>query len=258
MPRSIRSINPRRRMRRWSKRHPQPATSWLTKQVRSQASCQNSAFRALPARRNLPMHRDRHRKMLQRQWYAGSRQLLLAVRQLKIGVNSRINDAIQSAARRCRGALSFRFSSLGLCWVRLRTWPTQRAVFTQGETYLADNGAPLLRFLVFTAALFASAPGEASWSVENDRSTSNKHGLFEIREEARRFISNENAKGLQQWEVLEPNLKTFVPRCVVPLKAQWTPKSFGLSRPSVMVICTAAIPNIAMGSWHVHVPVRQK
>ncbi|MBZ9793892.1 hypothetical protein K9B32_28000 [Rhizobium sp. 3T7] len=116
----------------------------------------------------------------------------------------------------------------------------------------------MLRSLVFTAALFASAPGMASWSVENDRSTSDKHGLFEIREEARRFISNENAKGPQQWEVLEPNLKTFVPRCVVPLKAQWTPKSFGLSRPSVMVICTAAIPNIAMGSWHVHVPVRQK
>jgi len=218
---------------------------------------------------------------------------LLAVRLLKIGANSKINDTIQSAATVDVAAL---FRSDFRHWYYLRLgcergrllspWDRnaksrristlisstgavsdpmdlpglhiRRRFFPRRETYLADNGTPLLRSLVFTAALFASAPGVASWSVENDRSTSSKHGLFEIRDEARRFISNENAKGLQQWEVLEPNLKTFVPRCVVPLKAQWTPKSFGLSRPSVMVICTAAIPNIAMGSWHVHVPVRQK
>jgi hypothetical protein len=57
---------------------------------------------------------------------------------------------------------------------------------------------------------------------------------------------------------LEPNLKTFVPRCAVPLKAQWTPKSFGLSRRSVMVTCTAAIANVAMENWSVHVPVQPK
>jgi len=123
---------------------------------------------------------------------------------------------------------------------------------------LADNRTPMLRSLLVIAAFFASASAAASWDIENDRSTSIKHGLFEIREEARRFISNENAKGLQQWEVMEPNLKTFVPRCAVPLKARWTPKSFGLSRQSVMVICPTAIANIAMGSWYVHVPVRQK
>lgn len=41
-----------------------------------------------------------------------------------------------------------------------------------------------------------------------------------------------------------------------PLKAQWTPKSLGLSRRSVMVICTSAIANVAMENWSVHVPVR--
>ncbi|CAN7637575.1 hypothetical protein LJR258_004817 [Rhizobium sp. LjRoot258] len=114
----------------------------------------------------------------------------------------------------------------------------------------------MLRSLLFIIALFAPAPTMSSWSIENDRSTSDKHGLFEIREEARRFISKENAEGLQQWDVLEPNLKTFVPRCAVPLKAQWTPKSLGLSRRSVMVICTSAIANVAMENWSVHVPVR--
>lgn len=123
---------------------------------------------------------------------------------------------------------------------------------------LADNRTLVLRSLLFITALFATAPTMASWSIENDRSTSDKHGLFEIREEARRFISKENAKGLQQWDLLEPNLKTFVPRCAVPLKAQWTPKSFGLSRRSVMVTCTAAIANVAMENWSVHVPVQPK
>ncbi|WP_072377278.1 hypothetical protein [Rhizobium tibeticum] len=116
----------------------------------------------------------------------------------------------------------------------------------------------MLRSLPFIIALSAPAPTMASWSIENDLSTPDKHGLFEIREEARRFISKENAKGLQQWDVLEPNLKTFVPRCAVPLEARWTPKSFGLSRRSVMVICTVALANVAMENWSVHVPVRRK
>ncbi|WP_348627579.1 hypothetical protein [Rhizobium sp. R693] len=123
---------------------------------------------------------------------------------------------------------------------------------------MADNRTPMLQSLLVITAFFASASAAASLDIENDRSTSIRHGLFEIREAARRFISNENAKGLQQWDVLEPNLKTFVPRCAVPLKARWTPKSFGLSRQSVMVICPTAIANIAMRSWDVHVPVRQK
>jgi len=100
--------------------------------------------------------------------------------------------------------------------------------------------------------------GLASWSIETDHSTEHTHGLFEIREEARRFISHENARGDQQWEVLEPNLKTLVPRCAVPLETQWTPKSLGRSKPSVMVICTVAVPNSVMKRWDVHVPVKQE
>ena len=82
--------------------------------------------------------------------------------------------------------------------------------------------------------------------------------LFEIREEARRFIAQENARESQQWDVLEPNAKVLVPRCAVPLQAQWTPKSLGRSQPSVVVICTAAVPNTVMKRWDVHVPVKRK
>lgn len=123
---------------------------------------------------------------------------------------------------------------------------------------MAASGAPLLRSILFGAGLSACVLCLASWSIETDRSTEETHGLFEIREEVRRFISHENAKGHQQWEVLEPNLKTLVPRCAVPLETQWTPKSLGRSKPSVMVICTVAVPNTVMKRWDVHVPVEQR
>ncbi|MGZ2385558.1 hypothetical protein [Rhizobium brockwellii] len=123
---------------------------------------------------------------------------------------------------------------------------------------MAADGAPLLRSILLSAALSACALCLASWSIETDRSTEDTHGLFEIREEARRFISHENAKGHQQWDALEPNLKTLVPRCAVPLETRWTPKSYGRSKPSVMVICMAAVPNTVMRGWDVHVPVERK
>ncbi len=123
---------------------------------------------------------------------------------------------------------------------------------------MAADGAPLLRSILFSAALSACGLGLASWSIETDRSTKDTHGLFEIREEARHFISHENAKGHQQWDVLEPNLKTLVPRCAVPLETRWTPKSYGRSKPSVMVICPVAAPNTVMRRWDVHVPVERK
>ena len=101
--------------------------------------------------------------------------------------------------------------------------------------------------------LLASARCLASWSIETDHSTAEMHGLYEIREEARSFVAKENAKGQSGWVALDPNLKVVVPRCSVPLKTQWTPKSYGLTGRNVMVICTQAVG--PMQKWNVHVPV---
>ncbi|QKK26416.1 hypothetical protein [Rhizobium hidalgonense] len=116
----------------------------------------------------------------------------------------------------------------------------------------------MLRSILVTAGLLACALCLTSWSIETDRSTEYKHGLHEIREEARHFIERENAKGQQQWKVLEPNAKVLVPPCAVPLRTQWTPKSLDRSKPSVTVICAAAVPNAVMSDWDVAVPVQQK
>ncbi|WP_306371884.1 hypothetical protein [Rhizobium aegyptiacum] len=53
----------------------------------------------------------------------------------------------------------------------------------------------MLRSLVFSIAFAACVSRLASLSIETDRSTPEKHCLFEIREEAGRFIAQENAKG---------------------------------------------------------------
>ncbi|OWV72563.1 hypothetical protein ATY76_07015 [Rhizobium sp. R339] len=116
----------------------------------------------------------------------------------------------------------------------------------------------MLRSIFFITTLPVCVACLTSWSVETDHSTAGKHGFFEIREEARRFIAQENAKGRGQWDVLEPNAKVLVPRCAVPLLAQWTPKSLGRSKASVTVICAAAVPNGVMRRWNVHVPVKRK
>ncbi|EJC72430.1 hypothetical protein Rleg10DRAFT_0845 [Rhizobium leguminosarum bv. trifolii WSM2012] len=116
----------------------------------------------------------------------------------------------------------------------------------------------MLRSILVTAGLLACALCLTSWSIETDRSTEYKHGLLEIREEARHFIERENAKGQQQWTVLEPNAKVLVPRCAVQLQTQWAPKSLGRSKPSVAVACPVAVPNAVMKRWDVHVPVERK
>lgn len=116
----------------------------------------------------------------------------------------------------------------------------------------------MLRSILFAGTLSACILCLSAWSIETNRSTEYKHGLFEIREQARRFIAQENIKGQQQWDVLEPNAKVLVPRCAIPLQTQWAPKSLGRSKPSVMVVCPAAVPNAVMKRWDVHVPVEWK
>ncbi len=124
-----------------------------------------------------------------------------------------------------------------------------------------------LACIVSPYAAFAQAPAAGQnvaspskrWSIDDDRSADFKHGLFEIREEARAFVARENAAKGTKWEALEPNLKIFVPRCALPLKTKWASKDRGLSSPSVMVICEKTVAdNHSKSEWNVLVPVTLK
>jgi hypothetical protein len=114
-------------------------------------------------------------------------------------------------------------------------------------------GRGFLALLPPLVLLVASAPCLASWSIEDARSTAEIHGLYEIREEARSFVASENAAGHGDWAALDPNLKILVARCTVPLKTQWTPRSYGMTGRNVMVTCAQVAP--PHKAWNVHVPV---
>jgi len=99
------------------------------------------------------------------------------------------------------------------------------------------------------------------------RSDDAVHGLYEIREEARRFIAEENAGHQGEWQAGDPNLKVLVPRCAVPLTARWhairwfdtsrTAELVQRSRRVIAVVCgRSASP--AQQQWAVHFPVSER
>jgi|GEM_PF-2456344 len=108
------------------------------------------------------------------------------------------------------------------------------------------------------AAPNCSASGVTYHGIEDDRTNGVKHGLFEIREEARHFIASENVSRGTHWETLDPNLKLQVPRCAVALTVKWAPKTYGLSAPNVAVTCSRTIDGSWERRWEVFVPVRLK
>lgn len=92
--------------------------------------------------------------------------------------------------------------------------------------------------------------------IEDDHTTDRIHGLYEIREEARKFMATKNAISQTNWVVGDPDLRAQVPLCLVPLKVKWVPKSYGLSSKSVMVYCTKAMTKYSKDDqWDVIIDV---
>lgn len=95
------------------------------------------------------------------------------------------------------------------------------------------------------------------------RSHDSTQGLYEIREQARAFVAQQNAKGGVIWRAGEPNLKVFVPRCAVALDARWDTIRWSStdargavvpqSRRVIAVRCTRTVD--PPRQWDVHVPV---
>ncbi|MFM9924532.1 hypothetical protein VLK31_16180 [Variovorax sp. H27-G14] len=113
--------------------------------------------------------------------------------------------------------------------------------------------------------LAASAHGLAATTIDSMRSNDAIHGLYEIREKAREFVAQENARTQSTWEAIEPNLKVLVPRCAVPLQARWDTLRWSAvhkgevvqhTRRVIAVVCARAV-NPAQ-KWDVHVPVAQR
>ncbi|RTQ32835.1 hypothetical protein EJP69_19160 [Variovorax gossypii] len=110
--------------------------------------------------------------------------------------------------------------------------------------------------------LLAAAPCPAA-GIEDMRSHGSTQGLYEIRERARAFVAQHNAKGGVIWHAGEPNLKVFVPRCAVALDARWDTIRWSStdargavipqSRRVIAVRCARTVD--PPQQWDVHVPV---
>jgi hypothetical protein len=122
-------------------------------------------------------------------------------------------------------------------------------------------GAKLVSVLPFVearhqglSAVADAAPDMPPYSIERDRSTADKEGLYEIREEARKFITAHNKKHKTSFRALEPNLKAMYPKCSTRMTVSWVPKSYGLSARSVFVSCKKSVSKHAR-KWEAIVPV---
>lgn len=101
-----------------------------------------------------------------------------------------------------------------------------------------------------------SLPGFCYDLIEKMHTTETVHGLYEIKEEAQKFITEQNAKNHTDWFAGSPNLKTQVTRCAVPLKTKWAPASYELSGKNVLVYCTKTIKGYSNKTqWTIIVPV---
>ena len=103
-------------------------------------------------------------------------------------------------------------------------------------------------WLLLLPGLVLGMNGLAAGSpLEDYRSSESIHGLYEIDQAARAFVAAENARDNTHWAVAEPNLKTLVARCSVPLDTRWgelrlfAPDGRELRRKVVEVVCAKPV-----------------
>lgn len=64
-------------------------------------------------------------------------------------------------------------------------------------------------------------------------------GMYEVREEARKFLKRQPPPAQGEWAALPPDVRTFVPTCAVPFQTRWAVASdHEEEMPGVMVICS--------------------
>lgn len=122
---------------------------------------------------------------------------------------------------------------------------------------MADR-SPLHKRACACAALLLVSAGPMADGLKKDnhddpllryRTTAEDHGLYEIREEARRFLRSQPRRKTGAWVPLGPDIRAKVPLCAVPLRTRWARAADNTeSLPGVLVICKKSIDNKAP-SW---------
>lgn len=113
------------------------------------------------------------------------------------------------------------------------------------------------RAILATTLVCGSGADARATSLEQDRNTEERHGLYEIRQEAVRFLEAHNKATGENWIALDPNLKVLVPRCQIALTAKWLPKSHGASGDNVVIGCASPRDWGDPRGWTVFVPAKK-
>lgn len=118
------------------------------------------------------------------------------------------------------------------------------------------------RFIsAFACALAIASPCAADGFLKDDpdepllryRTTAHVHGLYEIREEARRFLRNQPRKKAGPWVAVGPDIRMQVPLCAVPLRSRWARESDHTEYlPGVLVTCRKSV-DMKAPNWSVFV-----
>jgi hypothetical protein len=113
--------------------------------------------------------------------------------------------------------------------------------------------------LAFAALCFGPCVARADGAPDSlleYRSTAQTHGLYEIREEAMRFLEREGDTHRAGWRALDPDIRIQVDRCAVPLKSVWVQKPVEFPYPTIEVSCAKTVDK-RHPQWKVSVPVYQ-
>ena len=119
---------------------------------------------------------------------------------------------------------------------------------------LRSNSVAWSLLLIALCTKSGLAAGVNEDPLSEYRTQGNRHGLYEIREAARSFINRERVKGRGEWQVGDPDIRTVVWECAVPLKSTWRISDEG-KRTGVSVSCNRTLDNAPVPKWRVTVPI---
>lgn len=108
--------------------------------------------------------------------------------------------------------------------------------------------------LVFSIA-GASAPEVPLDPLLRYRGNAQIHGLYDIREAARAFLTRESVGRKVALTPMDPDIRIVVPRCLVRLTARWARNTIEHDQPGVEVVCKRSVNEKYDHSWDVFVPL---